>query len=60
MKIGDVVKRIPSTLVDEHNRLLHKRIPATVVYIHPKGRFHTVRYEFPRGSFCESYKGVEK
>ena len=27
----------------------------TVVYIHPKGRFYTLRFDFERGSFRESY-----
>ena len=28
----------------------------TVVYIHPKRRYFTVRYDFKRGSFYESFK----
>ena len=27
----------------------------TVVYIHPDGRFFTLRFDFPKGSFRESY-----
>ena len=27
----------------------------TVVYIHPKGRFYTLRFDFDTGSFRESF-----
>ena len=27
----------------------------TVVYIHPENRFYTLRFDFPKGSFRESY-----
>ena len=27
----------------------------TVVYIHPEGRFYTLRFDFPKGSFRESF-----
>lgn len=27
----------------------------TVVYIHPEGRFYTLEFKFPKGSFRESY-----
>lgn len=27
---------------------------ATVIYIHPYGRFYNVRYDFPKGSYVES------
>lgn len=27
----------------------------TVVYIHPEERFYTLRFDFPKGSFRESY-----
>ena len=26
-----------------------------VIYIHPQRRFFTLRFQFPHGSFCESY-----
>lgn len=26
-----------------------------IIYIHPKGRFFTVRMKFERGSYCESF-----
>ncbi len=32
------------------------RFTGTVVYIHPKLHYFTVRYDFKKGSFCESFK----
>lgn len=32
------------------------RVPATVIYIHPQGRFYTARIELPGGSFNESFR----
>ena len=33
----------------------HGPVKATVVYIHPKRRFYTVRFDFPLGNFRESF-----
>lgn len=32
-----------------------KLYTGTVIYIHPKRRYFTLRFQFPHGSFCESY-----
>ena len=54
MQIGDTVYRetVHPTLKGEHIK------PCKVVYIHPEGRYHTVQFDFPGGSFKESYLGV--
>ncbi len=53
MLVGDVIYRHPHT--SAHGTVY----PCTVVYIHPKRRFYTVRFDFDRGdvvmSFRESY-----
>ena len=36
------------------------RFEGIVVYIHPLCRYYTVRYDFPRGSFYESFKWVKR
>lgn len=59
LKIGDTVWRVPSTNVDELGRNINKPFKSTVVYIHPKGRYHEVQFDFPGGSFRESYYGTE-
>lgn len=30
-------------------------LTGTVVYIHPEGRFFTLRFDFDKGSFCQCY-----
>lgn len=34
----------------------HGLCPATVIYIHPAGRFYTARIQLPGGSFNESFR----
>lgn len=58
LKIGDTVWRVPSTNVDELGRNINKPFKSTVVYIHPRGRFHVVRFDFLYGSFCETFWGT--
>ena len=62
VKLHGIVKRLPSIdfRVDKYFVRLKGPMDAEVVYIHPKGRFHVVRFDFPIGSFCESFRGVEK
>ena len=53
MQVGDRIKaRI--TYGMEGGTLLPSE-EGTVVYIHPEGRFYTLQFTFPRGSFRESY-----
>ena len=54
MKVGDKVKRVITcaTLTGE----VRKPVEGTVIYIHPRGRFHRVLFEFGNGnSFIETF-----
>lgn len=53
MKIGDKIRLTPESIQPKKNSdLLLEPQTATVVYIHPKGRFYVVR--FPAG-YRESF-----
>ena len=57
VQLGDIVSRRPANgELDESGRRVHECKPAEVVYIHPKKRFHTVR--FLGTGIRECYKGV--
>lgn len=59
VKLGEPVRRIPITLsctVDKSARPMEGR----VVYIHPKGRFHTVEFSTMGGPIRESFSGIMK
>ena len=65
MKLGDKVMRLPETFTDsgEDKRSLRRPVAdppleARVVYIHPKGHYHTVEFELNGGHVRESFKGV--
>ena len=47
MKLGDKVMRLPETFTDsgEDKRSLRRPVAGRVVYIHPKGYYHTVEFE---------------
>lgn len=58
MKVGDTVKRVSAVLNSNDVGQGHKyNIPltGTVVYIHPKGRFHTVAFQTRGGTILESF-----
>ena len=63
MKLGDkITKRTVWTEFAEGchphggcNLTNHESVTGTVVYIHPRGRFYTLEFKFPRGSFMESF-----
>lgn len=61
MKVGDRVVRCPVTVCgyDEHCKQTVKKMPGTVVFIHPDGRFHSVSFETPGGKIIESFPGTE-
>lgn len=46
MKLGDKVMRLPETFTDsgEDKRSLRRPVVGRVVYIHPKGHYHTVEF----------------
>lgn len=59
VRMGERVRRIPGTLscaVDKSARPMEGR----VVYIHPKGRFHTVEFQTMGGPVRESFMGLMK
>ena len=58
MQIGDVVAVLPETLslaVDSKTKK-NKPMRGTVVYIHPKKRIYTVRFDFGRYSARECFR----
>lgn len=59
IELHKTVRRMPSIHIDNEGHRMGRPINGEVVYIHPKGRFHVVRFDFPFGSFCESFRGVE-
>ena len=63
MQIGDSVVRIPVTFsrYDEDLKR-HTQAPmrGRVVYIHPKGRYHTVEFMTGGGPIRESFQGVKR
>lgn len=58
VKIGDIVKRRPVTFYDERAGKIDSLMQGSVVYIHPKGRYHTVAFPVWGGVIRESFKGV--
>ena len=60
MKLGDKVMRLPETFTDsgEDKRSFRRPVTGRVVYIHPKGYYHTVEFELNGGHVRESFKGV--
>lgn len=61
MKIGQKVTRIPVTFqdVDKDCKPTKKAMIGTVVYIHPRGRFHTVAFRLRGGFVRECFAGTE-
>lgn len=64
MKIGDRVQRVPLCFGEKMGEG-GKKLPGggekfwgVVVYIHPKGRFHTVEFETGGGVLRENFRGV--
>lgn len=62
MKVGQKVVRYPETFWErERDRNSPKRpLSGKVVYIHPKGRYHTVEFDLPGGKVRENFPGVEE
>ena len=66
MQIGDIVQRIPETFGETEKirgRNQKKNIRrcayrGTVIWIHPRGRFHLVVFETKGGVIRESFAGV--
>lgn len=56
MKVGDVIQCdiVKASLSSMGGRVTCKK-RGTVVYIHPQNRFYRVRFDFPYGSWHESF-----
>lgn len=59
IELHKTVRRMPSIHIGDNGHRVGGKMEGTVVYIHPKGRFHVVQFNFPGGSFRESFGGVE-
>ena len=63
VQIGDTVVREPVTF-DRYDEKLRKYdkspMRGKVVYVHPKGRYHTVEFMTAGGPVRESFQGVER
>ena len=57
IRLGDKVKEYPITNVDWNGVKIRGPMTGTVVYIHPKWRYYTVRFDTAGGSFRESFRG---
>lgn len=60
MKAGDKVTRQSATLTHEgkNGKPVGTTMTGTVVYVHPKGRFHTVEFQVRGGTVRESFRGA--
>lgn len=60
MRLGDKVVRCPVTFGGCIDGQSEARRPMTgrVVYIHPRGRHHTVAFTLPGGVVRESFQGT--
>ena len=57
VRVGDKVVRHPYTMLEKSEQKEGSSVTlrGTVIYIHPRGRFHVV--EFPKG-IRESFEGI--
>lgn len=51
-KLHDIIPAAPQSITE--SKLYPSAGKAEVVYIHPEGRFYTLKFVYPNGSFCES------
>lgn len=66
MKLGDKIKMrcrwteiVNAKYFDNKMQNIHEYATGTVVYLHPRGRYYTLEFNFPCGTFRESFKCVE-
>ena len=62
VRVGDKVRRMSEILSqqDEEKRSVRRPMVGKVTYVHPKRRFHVVKFELPRGGLVrECFQGVE-
>lgn len=62
VSVGDRVTRTPETFCDydfKARKAIRRPMRGTVVYVHPRGRYHTVAFDLPGAVVRESFPGVE-
>ena len=61
LEVGMEVVRIPQSIYETDGKGKGDRRPMRrrVVYIHPRGLFHTVEFQTRGGAVKESFQGVE-
>ena len=57
LQVGDIVLRRPY-FTSDGNKRSEKLSRGTVVYVHPKGRFHVVEFGKGKNAVKESFPGV--
>lgn len=61
VQVGDTVLRKPETFRrydEEEKKHTQAAMRGKVVYVHPKGRYHTVEFMTSGGPIRESFQGV--
>ncbi|MBR2943383.1 MAG: hypothetical protein IKB82_08295 [Clostridia bacterium] len=58
VQIGDRVRRKPITFGAKGDCDELRSMTGTVVYVHPKGRYHTVEFKFGEQAIRESFAGT--
>ena len=56
MTVGDRLQLTPSIYTSSWVNEQMRPMPCRVVAVNPGHRHYTVRFDFPRGSFCETFK----
>lgn len=59
LKVGDKVKRRINSGMGAMKEALPISAWGTVIFVHPKGRFHVVEFQGVSGTFRESFLGLE-
>ena len=60
VRVGDVVLRKPLTISPSADKDGARVLRGTVVWVHPKGRFHVVGFGEGASAVRESFAGVER
>lgn len=59
VRLGDIVIRYPITFTDTDGKK-PRPMRGKVVYIHPKGRYHVVRFGLGTSAVRESFLGTDR
>lgn len=60
IKLGETLMLKPSVCLDKLGKTQRSPIPGTIVYINRKHNYFTAEFNFPTGSFKESFKFYAK